>query len=106
MSDKKADKCILSPPGGPAGPFWGVVKQSGLVVALQIIERVDAEILRLVLDLIAGDFDENRTIGKELFNILEREGTNTNHRKWPTGANDFIVRCVAEAICNVASKKT
>ena len=27
------DKWLISEPGGPAGPFWGIVTQSGRVIA-------------------------------------------------------------------------
>lgn len=51
------DKWILSPPGGPAGPFWGIVTQSGKVIALQILERKHAEVLRIVGNVVQGDED-------------------------------------------------
>jgi hypothetical protein len=49
------DRWILSPPGGPAGPFWGIVTQTGKVIALQIIEREHAEILRIAGNVLEGD---------------------------------------------------
>lgn len=33
---------IIAPPGGPAGPFWGIVSQLGTVVAMQIFAEADA----------------------------------------------------------------
>lgn len=33
---------IIAPPGGPAGPFWGIVNYAGTVVAMQIINEADA----------------------------------------------------------------
>ncbi len=47
MTDPKqtpqVDKWLISEPGGPAGPLWGIVTQSGRVIALQIVERQHAE---------------------------------------------------------------
>jgi hypothetical protein len=57
------DKWILSPPGGPAGPFWGVVTQTGKVIASQIIEREHAEILRIIGNVLEGDDFTIRQIG-------------------------------------------
>lgn len=33
---------IIVPPGGPAGPFWGIVSQVGTAVAMQIFSEADA----------------------------------------------------------------
>ncbi len=52
---KDTDKYMLSPPGGPAGPFWGVVSQKGRVVALQIIDRPFANLIVSVLNALNGD---------------------------------------------------
>lgn len=43
-----------SPPGGPAGPFYGLVNQRGNVVALQIPKREDADLLASAPDLYAA----------------------------------------------------
>ncbi len=48
---------VLSPPGGPAGPFWGVVSQSGQVIALQILERQHANQLVVLHNILSGDKD-------------------------------------------------
>ena len=94
----RVDKWILSPPGGPAGPFWGIVAQSGRVIALQIVEQQHAEILRIMGNLLAGDFDINRAVGKCLYKILDQD-----HPGRIQGDEDYIVRVVAEAILGLAS---
>ncbi len=50
-----SDKFMLSPPGGPAGPFWGVVSSQGRVVALQIMNREHANLIVTVLNALNGD---------------------------------------------------
>lgn len=59
------DMCMIIPPGGPSGPFWGVVRQSGLIIATQIQERETAVLLAVILNIIDGDFDTIEAIGKE-----------------------------------------
>lgn len=95
----QVDKCILSPPGGPAGPFWGVVKQRGRVVAMQIMMREDAEILRAVKNLMAGDFDTNRDVGRQLIKILGRD-----FELYDAGSEDYLVQAVSEAILGVVKE--
>lgn len=46
---------VLSPPGGSAGPFWGVVSQSGQVIALQVLERQHANQLVILRNISVGD---------------------------------------------------
>ena len=83
----KIDKWILRPPGGPAGPFWGIVTQSGKVIALQILERKHAEVLRIVGNVAQGDGDAimevekytdeipTQAIIKGVFTAAEKEGS-------------------------------
>lgn len=93
------DKWILSPPGGPPGPFWGIVTQSGKVIALQIDNHVNAKILQIMGNLLAGDFDTNRAAGKCLYKILDQD-----HPGRLQGDEDYMVRVVAEAILGLAKE--
>ena len=96
----QVDKWILSPPGGPAGPFWGIVTQSGKVIAFQIIEQQYAETLRIMGNLLAGDFDTHKAAGKCLFEILDRDFPDRLQ-----GGEDYegyMVRAVVEVILGLA----
>lgn len=103
MSEKtpQVDKWILSPPGGPAGPFWGIVTQSGKVIALQIVEREHAEILRIAGNLLAGDFGTNRDVGERLVEVLGRD-----FELYDPGSEGYLVRAVAEALLEVAKEQS
>jgi len=105
MSNQKpqVDKWILSPPGGPAGIFWGIVTQSGKVIALQIVEREHAEILRLIGNLLEGDFDTNRDVGRKLRIILERD-LPSRFSALDVGSEDYLARAVVEALAAVAQE--
>lgn len=62
----QVDKWILSYPGGPAGPFWGIVTQSGKVIALQIIEREHAESLLIIGNVLGGHLATVRKVAERL----------------------------------------
>lgn len=62
---------MLIPPGGPSGPFWGVMRQSGLIIATQIQERDTAELLIAVLSIIDGDFDTVQAVAREYEKIWD-----------------------------------
>lgn len=105
MSDQtpQVDKWILSPPGGPAGPFWGIVTQSGKVIALQIVERENAEILRVVGNVLAGDDATVRKVAERLTSIFNE----TLDAETMLGSNDdegYFVGTVIEAILGAAKE--
>lgn len=65
---KDTDKYMLSPPGGSAGPFWGVVSLGGSagpfwgvvsqqdqVIATQIMNREHANLIVTVFNALNGD---------------------------------------------------
>lgn len=93
----KAPLCILSPPGGPAGPFWGVVLQNGRVLATQIVAREDANLLCVIHNVLASDpvtLEKIRDQTKDVRDLLDdREGTSSDH---------FITRSIIKAIWEVA----
>jgi len=43
---------IIAEPGGPAGPFYGIVNDKGNVVAMQILRRDDAVLWMAAPDLL------------------------------------------------------
>ncbi len=94
------DKWILSEPGGPAGPFYGIVTQSGRVIALQIVEREHAEILRTIGNILIGDYDTVEKAGKHLAEILH--GDNIAQIN---GMEDYMIRTFTEVILGLANKE-
>jgi hypothetical protein len=93
---------MLIPPGGPSGPFWGVMRQSGLIVAMQIQERETAELLVTVLNIVDGDFDTIHAVAGEIAREYEKIwGSSTN-----PGAEDYLVRQLGGALVNHVRKLT
>jgi hypothetical protein len=43
---------IIAPPGGPQGPFYGLVNSAGNVVALQIVGEANANLFKAAPDLL------------------------------------------------------
>lgn len=44
---------IIVPPGGPQGPFFGLINSAGNVVATQIVGEVDARLIQRTPELLA-----------------------------------------------------
>ena len=86
------DKWLISEPGGPAGPFWGIVTQSGRVIALQIVERQHAEILRIMGNIMARDEDTIKDLCSHLPSIFEETMSSE------TLAEGYFINVVMEAI--------
>ncbi len=89
---------ILIPPAGPAGPFWGIMRQSGLIIATQIQERDTAELLIAVLSIIDGDFDTVQAVAREYEKIWDSNPD--------PGAEDYLVRQLGGALANYVEKLT
>jgi hypothetical protein len=92
----KSEKYILIPPGGPSGPFWGVMKQSGPLVAMQIVEQETAELLITILSITDGDFDTVQAVAKEFRKIWDSNPD--------LGAEDYLVRQFGGALVNHVGK--
>jgi hypothetical protein len=91
------DKWIIGKPGGPSGPFWSVVSRSGEVIAMQITEDKWAELLVKTGNAVRGDFNTVHEAGKRLRSIIDNDVSS----KCPIideGSEDYIVRCVVEAL--------
>lgn len=99
MSDKtqtpQVDKWLISEPGGPAGPFWGIVTQSGRVIALQIVERQHAEILRIMGNIVSGDNDTIEDLCVHLSSIYDQT---LGPEMLPEKPDDYFINAVMEAI--------
>lgn len=70
MSDTKAKKLQLVQPGGPQGPFWGLMQApEGYVIATQISDKkhaelfASAEILRAALEAVAQNLENAPDVG-------------------------------------------
>jgi len=68
----QVDKWLISEPGGPPGPFWGIVTQSGRVIALQIVQRQNAEILLTIGNILAGDNNTTKEVSDHLSSIFDK----------------------------------
>ena len=64
---------IIAEPGGPAGPFYGLVNGSGNVVAMQILRRDDAVFLGAADELLAA-CEVAATRPSEVQAMMRREG--------------------------------
>ena len=53
VMDIKREKRIVGEPGGPSGPFFSVVCSTGRVVAMQIIEREDADLIANIPEILS-----------------------------------------------------
>ncbi len=80
-------------PGGMNGPFYSVISSEGRVIAMQITEKEYAEQIKIMGDVIGGDFDTVHEAGKRLSKILKRDGA-----KVAIGLEDYLIRAVFESL--------
>lgn len=99
MTDQNQNLWMLIRPGGPAGLTWGVVAQTGQVIASQIDLVEHARLLITTGNIEQGDFDTVREVARELREILDRDLQNPTQ-----GSEDYMVRSVGEAIIRVSRK--
>ena len=88
-------KWILGQPGGPAGPFYSVVSQTGEAIVLRSgSEKRARQIVKLgaILDC---DFDTIQEAGKRLARILIRDGASSIIED---GLEDYVIRAVIEVL--------
>ncbi len=96
------DKWLISEPGGPAGPFWGIVTESGRVIALQIVERQHAQMLLVLGNLLGGDVETiekvNRYYGDQLVMYRPEESEEKRFDE------HYFVTSVSKAISEVSDE--
>jgi RNA processing factor Prp31 len=92
----KSEKWIVGEPGGPAGPFWSVVSQSGRVIAMQIIEEKDARLIASLGAILACDFNTIKAKAERLRDIESRDFD--EYRPIVRGEEDYVIRAVIEAL--------
>lgn len=90
-------KFIIGQPGGPSGPFYSVVAQNGELVAMQIVSKYWAEVIRRSGEAISGDAKFQEQARRRLYAIIERDYPN-EYKPIDTGAYDYVIRAVIEAI--------
>jgi hypothetical protein len=97
------NRWMLIPPGGPSGPFWGVMAQNGNMKALRMVDQTTAEFLVLAGNVAQCDFDLVHNAGIRLREILERDFPDNSPDEMPItpGDEDYVIRSVLEAIFGV-----
>lgn len=88
-------KWIVGEPGGPSGPFYSVVSQTGEAIALQVVSQERAEQIAKLGAILDMDFDTVTSAGRKLKHILNRDNADS---LIDPGAEDYIVRAVIEAL--------
>jgi len=88
-------KWSVGNPGGPNGPFYGVVSQTGEVIVLQAGSKERAELIAKLGAIIDYDFNTVHEAGRRLRQTLTREKTESSV---DLGAEDYVVRLVIEAL--------
>jgi len=74
------EKRFVSPPGGPSGPFYSVVTQSGKIVALQIPNQEEARLISELPGLVQLRFDWAGIINSLACRLLD--GPTSNDRDY------------------------
>ena len=93
-------KWIIGQPGGPAGPFYSVVSQTGEAIALQIVsEKRAKEIVRLGA-IIDCDLKTIEKFRDYFIKALLRDGCKSG--VVDEGAEDYVIRTVIETILHAS----
>lgn len=90
-------KFIIGEPGGPSGPFYSVVSQTGEVVAMQITREYFAKIIQRAMQAESGDDDFLEQLVERFYVIVERDFPN-NYKPIDSGSYNYVIRAVCEAI--------
>jgi hypothetical protein len=69
------EQWIIANPGGPAGPFWGIVSSSGRVVAMQIPDEATA---KEIVGLRAANVQLRRQVGDLEQAMIDLSRSNTD----------------------------
>lgn len=88
-------KWNVSQPGGPAGPFYGIVSSTGEVIVLQAGCKEWAEFIAQFGDILDYNLEVIHEAGRHLKDIIKRDGAET---AVSPGAEDYVVRAVIEAL--------
>ncbi len=83
------EKRIIGEPGGPSGPFYSVVSDTGRIVALQIPDKADALEIAQLPKLLQLQFEWASIINSLACSVLD--GTDSNGKDYAQDMIDFIV---------------
>lgn len=86
-------KWNIGEPGGPSGPFYSIVSDTGRIIALQISDREMAEKISKLGPIIDYDFDTIQAASKRLRILFEDDKF-----KVADGVNNYIIRQVIHAL--------
>jgi len=92
---------MLIPPGGPSGPFWGVMGiPMGPIVALQMANEQSARFLVQAGNAALCDFDTVHEAGIRLRDVFKKDFPDSTLDEMPVkpGDEDYVIRAVMEAI--------
>lgn len=89
MKEKTRIKRIIGEPGGPSGPFYSVIEESGRIVALQIPERADALEIAQLPELLQLRYEWASVINSLACSVLD--GANSNDRDYAQDMIDMVV---------------
>ena len=79
------EKRIIGLPGGMNGPFYSVVTESGRVIAMQICNKQEAELIKQLPRLVQQRFEYAKIINSLAVRLLD--GATSNDRDY---AEDMI----------------
>lgn len=95
----RTNKLIPIPPGGPNDPFWGVMTQSGLIIAPQMATEEYAKFLVQAGNAAQCDFETIQTASIKLREIMKRDlKKEDDDLPVDRGAENYVIRAVMEAI--------
>lgn len=74
------EKRNIGLPGGPSGPFYSVVTSSGRIIAMQIPDKQEAELIVQIPELVQLRFEWASIINSLAVMVLD--GTDSNGRDY------------------------
>lgn len=80
---------IVGEPGGPSGPFYSVIEESGRIVALQIPEKADALEIAQLPELLQLRYEWASIINALACSVLD--GADSNDRDYAQDMIDMVV---------------
>ncbi|MCP5018941.1 MAG: hypothetical protein GY938_27235 [Ketobacter sp.] len=84
------NKRIVGEPGGPSGPFYSVIEESGRVVALQIPKKADALEIAQLPELIQLRAEWATVINALACSVLD--GANSNDLDYAQDMIELVVK--------------
>ena len=93
-------KWIVGLPGGPAGPFYSVVSQTGEIIVLQAGSKERANLIAKLGAILDCNFYTVHEAGIRLREIMTRDFPDSapDERPIDEGSEDYIIRSVIEAL--------